>query len=74
MSNEKKNPVEQLKTDSEPAKKLENLPDDKKLSKDELEAVAGGGNNCDRESYYYPSDCVVKSYHADYCRRMAQRM
>ena len=45
MSDEKKNTGEQLKIDSEPAKNLENPLDDKKLSKDELDAVAGGGIN-----------------------------
>lgn len=51
MSDEKKNTGEQLKIDSEPDKKLENPLDDEKLSKDELDAVAGGGiNSFDHDS------------------------
>ena len=50
MSDEKKNNGEQLKIDSEPDKKLENPLDDKKLSKDELEAVSGGTNFFDQDN------------------------
>ncbi len=50
MSDEKKNTGEQLKIDSEPDKKLENPLDDKKLSKDELEAVSGGTSFFDHDS------------------------
>ena len=50
MSDEKKNNGEQLKIDSEPAKNLETTLDDKKLSKDELEAVAGGINLFDQDN------------------------
>ena len=49
MPDEKKNPVEHQKTDSEPAKTP--VKDKEKLSQDELEAVAGGVGDYDPWDY-----------------------